>query len=192
MSLFCCLLLVVVTFASSIKPFPTVNVLLDHFIHDLTNTVTVIQQSSHYLSYLWVRKSYAVFDVLNIPSTGRLKICNFNLTAEISMHYKRIGLRSASPNLAVSVLYYREEPSAIIRSIHATDYWTGTEIMHIVHDILQRLEVREVGLDNVARLWYEYEGTEGIIRKAFISLIELRCIRGKIIDWYAEFGNFNG
>lgn len=192
----CCLLylLVTQTLTASVDLPPNFNASINQFITDLT----AIQKNRNYLRYSWIRKTYILFDSFHTPSTYRnvvrqpIKIFNFNLTAAISNHYRRLYLNSPSPNLVVSVLYYRNtEPSALIRSIRATEHWTGSQTMHIVHEIIQRLGVWDVSLVNAARFWYDIEDDEGEIHKAFIPLIELRCIRGMTTDWYSEFGYFN-
>ena len=199
----CCFLLVFEASASSIRMIlsPILNVSIDHFISDLSHTVTAVQQRSDYRSYSWIHKSYLLTDLSNIPSHRAprgiqrqpIKICSYNITAAISITLKSIRLKS--PNFALSVAYSHDgDPSAVIESIRANQWLTGTQTMHIIHAILPRMGVLEVSLENAARFLYEYKGNCTRIKKkkASISLIELRCIRGKNTDWYADFGYFNG
>ena len=191
-----CLLFVVGIIGASFQLPSSFNMPIDHFINDLNDAVTTIYRKRECQSYLWIRKSCLLTDSLQIPlsnqSIGRqsIKICNYNVTAAISLYNKRIWLKS--PNFALSVLYFQNtEASAVVQWIRATKYLSGTQTMHIVHDILPRLGVWDVSLENCARLSYKYQDDEGKIMKTSISLIKLRCIRGKTTDWYGEFGYFN-
>ena len=161
------------SFGSSVVLQPALNVSIDQFIDDLHRAVTEIQQKSEYTSYLWLRKSYLLTDSL---SCQPIKMHNLNVTAAISNQWRRITLKSL--NFLLSVLYFQNtEASAAVQWIRATNYWTGTQTMHIVHAILPRMGVWDVSLENVARFSYEYQGEYETTMKATISLIELRCIR---------------
>ena len=113
------------------------------------------------------------------------------ITSFHHINYGQIALRSSI--FWVSILYFQDtEASAVVEWIRGTTQWTGTQIMHIVHHILPRLGVGDASVQNKARFAYEYRGCGGNTLKTHISLIELRCIRGRTTDWYAEFGYFNG
>lgn len=69
---------------------------------------------------------------------------------------------------------------------------SGTEIMLLVHHILAGIGVKSCSLQNCANIRYKYySGSYATALNAFIPTIDLRCIRGKRSDWYAEFGYSN-
>ena len=205
MELCWCLSLLLRASRSLLELPPDWNVSVDYFINDLND----IQQRNEYVSHLrgvHIRKSYLLKDLLNIQSSGRyvnqsIKISNLSITAAISIHFKRVTsshyihwrqITLTTSTFSVSILYSQNtEPSAVVEWIRANKQWTGTQTMHIVHHILPRLGVWDASLRNKARFAYEYRDHYGKRMNAIIALIELRCIRGKTTDWYAEFGYFN-
>ena len=82
--------------------------------------------------------------------------------------------------------------SAYILNLHTEPNLSGTDAMLLIHSILSRLGVKQCKLENTAKVRYQFRAKpDESERQAFIPMICLRCIKGELSDWFANFGYSN-
>ena len=183
----------------------SVETTLDGFIAETQNTLDLMIET---YGKSWSKvpvKLYNLTDVVSVEhrsmhsneSSQFIDLNGFCILTRCRNDYIQIASCEGINGLFVAVHYPRHplhHLNAHIVDLNAVlvPAMTGTEVLLLIHHILSRLGVKWSSLLNCAKLYYQYQSTPNSTAiTTSIPLIHLRCIRGKISDWYSEFGYFN-
>ena len=138
---------------------------------------------------------------------SKLPPTRYNLTDSLTINNHAIQLRGFGVVDRGSILQHNtflfhihyegrriDCPHATITSIKSDSSLSGTEVMLLIHYILEGIGVKTCSLKNRARFAYRHylhRHLSTVILNS-MPLINLRCICGKTTDWYSNFGYDNG
>lgn len=175
---------------------------VDGFILDTQSTLSFLHQNRQNDAIRrksrFPSKLYNLTDVVNTRQRS-IKLFGFYIETTVLTIYRKRYLQIMSSGGMDSFLvavdlsgYQTANFSAYILNLYTEPTLSGTESMLLIHYILSRLGVKQSKLQNTARLRYQFRATsDGKRQNAFIPMICLRCTKGKLSDWYDEFGYSN-
>lgn len=195
--LFLLLNLCLISFCLSLSDVTTLN----GFIDETRDTLRLLQQenlNNNLKPRRFPSRLYNLTDAVHVQQRS-INLIGFSVDCTVlplSKRYMQIRAGIGLDTFIVAINLPRNETAtfpSFLRKVQAESFMTGTEAMLLIHHILSRLGIKRCYLTNGAKFRYEYRAKPGeVAQEQFIPLISLRCIEGRVSDWYEEFGYSNG